>query len=348
MKIQPNVLYDLVTRTKAHIADIRGNDDTAATRETRETPETRDACETHETRETRDACESPGIPNISNIVGNADEWQVFRDRFASEEDCIGFLYEAKWPVGFECPRCGHGAAYVISSRRLPLYQCRSCRHQTSLTAGTIMEDSRTPLRKWLLAIYLFSCTERGINAVKLHSLINVTYKTAWSMLYLIRHAISKTDEIQPLHGLVRGAMGLCSSLRYRSGLNLHPQEKPVIIGASLNEEAQPVHVKIKLISLEYVNDTYLQKSAIRAFTEEHVEAGTENISFHQRFELSRIRPVKELFDQVMLRLTNTFRGLKYGHLQGYLDEACYRFNLKQQDEPVLNHLSRLCMTIARR
>jgi hypothetical protein len=79
MKIQPNVLYDLLTRTKAQIADIRGNDADAATRETRETPET------------RDACESPGIPNISNIVGNADEWQVFRDRFASEEDCIGFF-----------------------------------------------------------------------------------------------------------------------------------------------------------------------------------------------------------------------------------------------------------------
>ncbi|WP_260982263.1 transposase, partial [Paenibacillus sp. 32O-W] len=59
------------------------------------------------------------------------EEKAFRNRFKTEEDCIQFIYQAKWPDGFSCPRCRHRQAYVIRSRRLPLYECRSCRHQTS-------------------------------------------------------------------------------------------------------------------------------------------------------------------------------------------------------------------------
>jgi transposase-like protein len=67
------------------------------------------------------------------------------DRFSTEEACINYLFQVKWPHDFLCPRCETRQAYTIYTRRLPLYECTSCRHQTSLTVGTVMEGSKTEL-----------------------------------------------------------------------------------------------------------------------------------------------------------------------------------------------------------
>jgi transposase-like protein len=272
------------------------------------------------------------------------EWSVFQDRFASEEDCAAFLFKSKWPDGFRCPRCSHEHAYTINTRRLPLYQCRICRHQTSLTADTIMEDSRTPLSKWLTAIFLSSHVSSNINAVQLSKRINVTYKTAWSMLHLIRYTISAADMKRSLSGIVKGGLGLCGKLPFRSTIKLHSQEKPILIGVSMDDLGLPTHVKMKVVLSEHMIDSYLLKSGLRSFTERYLEKGTEKVIFAQRFGWNRIRPIKVIFDQVILHLIRTFRGLSKRHLQSYLDEACYRINLALEGKSVFNHLTCLCMS----
>ncbi|MEW9698384.1 transposase [Paenibacillus sp. SI8] len=86
----------------------------------------------------------------------------FRNQFSTEESCISYISQTKWPNGFVCPRCNQRHAYVTVTRRLPLYECSRCRHQTSLLAGTVMEGIRTDLRKWLLALFFVSRTNKGI------------------------------------------------------------------------------------------------------------------------------------------------------------------------------------------
>ena len=60
----------------------------------------------------------------------------FQSRFASEEDCRRYLMACRWPDGFRCPRCGKREACELATREL--LQCRSCRHQASVTAGTVL------------------------------------------------------------------------------------------------------------------------------------------------------------------------------------------------------------------
>lgn len=115
----------------------------------------------------------------------------------SQEDCEGALFAAKWPDGYRCPRCGHSQHYDVSSRGRKLFECRSCSHQTSLTAGTVLEGSRTPLVKWFQAMFLMQI---GVSAVLLSELIQVTYKTAWLINHKLRHAIGVWDCEQPLEG----------------------------------------------------------------------------------------------------------------------------------------------------
>jgi transposase-like protein len=106
----------------------------------------------------------------------------FQNHFSTDSACIAYIFHTKWPEGFNCPRCKHSHAYVTTIRRLLLYECCQCRHQTSLISGTIMEGSRTELRKWILALFLFSFTNKGTTATELSKFINVTYKTAWANL----------------------------------------------------------------------------------------------------------------------------------------------------------------------
>ncbi|MDG0790828.1 transposase [Cohnella ginsengisoli] len=153
----------------------------------------------------------------------------------AEDDCAEALFAAKWPDGFRCPRCSHAHYYDIASRRRRLFECRSCSHQTSLTAGTALEGTRTPLAKWFKAMYLM---QFGISAVLLAELICVTYKTAWLINHKLRHVIGEQDRARPLEGSLQllGEYYGYEYHRYFSDKLVHGALKPqpIVIGASLD------------------------------------------------------------------------------------------------------------------
>ena len=76
----------------------------------------------------------------------------FQRQFASEEACQTYLAACRWPDGFACPRCGHTRGYRLMEHRR--WQCVACRYQVSLTAGTILHNTKTPLAVWFWAAYL--------------------------------------------------------------------------------------------------------------------------------------------------------------------------------------------------
>lgn len=165
----------------------------------------------------------------------------------SEEDCAGALFAAKWPDGFRCPRCAHPQYYKLSSRGRQ-YECKSCAHQTSLTAGTVLEGTRTPLTKWFQAMFLMQI---GISAKLLAELIQVTYKTAWLINHKLRHAIGEWDRERPLAGdlqLLAEYYGYEYHRYFGSAFvqgGLRPQ--PVVVGVSLDGAADVSHVKMKAV-----------------------------------------------------------------------------------------------------
>ena len=75
----------------------------------------------------------------------------FFSRYGSEAQCAAALKALRWPQGFRCPRCDCAEHYAVGHGGRSLFQCRGCRHQTSLTAGSLMDSSKLPLRRWFLA-----------------------------------------------------------------------------------------------------------------------------------------------------------------------------------------------------
>ena len=264
----------------------------------------------------------------------------FVAQFNSEETCVDYLFYVKWPHGFVCPRCDHKHFYEITRRRLPLFECAHCRHQTSLTVGTVMEGSRTLLRKWFVAIFLISQPSRGISALQLSKEISVTYKTAWLMLHKIRHAISVADASVLLSGFVHVNDASYARPPY-SAVPAHPKEQPLLVGASMNDDQQPVYVKMKLLPLDHPRDTI--KLPTGEFATRHVEPSTSSIEFlTERLMPRKLKRLFPLFTQAKQWINETFHGLGPCHLQAYFNEFCYRMNLQFQSKPIFPNLIRLC------
>ena len=127
---------------------------------------------------TKNRCKSPkyGILKMlqwsqktQEVIGMARAesitFEEFRTRFSTEESCRAELFRLRFPNGFVCPKCGCTEYHPVRGRNA--FQCRACRHQTSVTAGTVMHRTHLPLTVWFWAIYLCATDKRGISAVQL-------------------------------------------------------------------------------------------------------------------------------------------------------------------------------------
>ena len=124
----------------------------------------------------------------------------FQTQFATDDACRNYLARCRWPDGFICPRCGHRKAYLIGSPQL--WQCAGCRHQTSVTAGTILHRTKTALTVWFWAAYLMTTDKRGLSALLLQRQLGLgNYETAWMMLHKFRRAMVNVSR-EPLRGQV--------------------------------------------------------------------------------------------------------------------------------------------------
>ena len=119
-------------------------------------------------------------------------WIEFQDWFATEDSCTAYLEHMRWPKGFCCPSCG--AIDVPTRATRGRLICRSCRHQSSVTAGTIFDKTRTPLRVWFAAAWYITNQKQGVSALGLQRVLGLnSYQTAWTMLHRFRRAMVRPD-----------------------------------------------------------------------------------------------------------------------------------------------------------
>ena len=112
----------------------------------------------------------------------------FRRAFPDEDACRAALHRARWPDGFVCPVCAHDDAAYLAGRAV--WQCRACRRQTSVTAGTALHASKLPLRAWLYAIWRVGRRRGRIGARALMRELGLgSYRTAWALLHKLRLAL---------------------------------------------------------------------------------------------------------------------------------------------------------------
>lgn len=136
------------------------------------------------------------------------------DGTLTEADARVMLEKIRWPDGVHCifPDCGGAEVYRIETAAKTLksgrfvgprhlFKCKACRRQFSVTKGTIFEDSKIPLRTWIMVMYRMCSSKKGVSAHQIHREFGIHYESAWFMCHRIRYAMQDRDT-SPLTGVV--------------------------------------------------------------------------------------------------------------------------------------------------
>jgi transposase-like protein len=122
----------------------------------------------------------------------------FLKQFGTEVQCESELEQARWPQGFVCPCCTHTCHSVFKVGSHKMFQCKACRHQTSLIAGTLFQSAKLPF-----TIYLISQAKTGLSALALKRYLGVSYPTAWLIQHKLMAAMSERETKYTLSGQIQ-------------------------------------------------------------------------------------------------------------------------------------------------
>src|SRR4051794_19733266 len=281
----------------------------------------------------------------------------FERRFPDEAACAEWLLERRWGSGFACPACGHDGYWRLGRKVLTL-QCRACRRETSVTAGTVMHRSHLPLKVWFTAAWLVATHRNGMSARQLWQQLGLgSYKSARLLLRKLRAAMVDPDR-EPLAGLVE-VDG--TSLPFRAGGEpVRPgrerEGKLLIAGAVEIVGEGPGRVRLTVIA-DY------SAATLGAFVAGNVAAGSTVVSdgWSGYATLTDVEHDPRIIGDAPAHLVlpwvhrvsanakrwglGVYHGLRRQHLQAYLDEFVFRFNRRRTPAAAFERLLGLAVAL---
>jgi transposase-like protein len=277
----------------------------------------------------------------------------FQERYRAEEDCQTRLFELRWPAGFVCPRCEHSQYYHLSKRGL--FQCKACGYQSSLTAGTVMHGTRTPLRVWFWAIFLMANDKRGCSALALSKRLQISYWRAWTMSQKIRQAMRERDSHCQLVGIVEIDDSFFGGPRPGEDKRGRGSSKTAVIvevstfGESVGFAKMRVvdqlnaHIVREIVAANIAPGQTVKTDGLPAYN-----VIAENGHTHQKnivkgkMAHTVLKWSHTLVSNAKAFILGTFHGIAKKHLQDYLDEFCYRFNRRRWEGQLFDRLVTAC------
>jgi transposase-like protein len=267
-------------------------------------------------------------------------------RFQDPEKAREYLEAQRWPDGPVCPHCGNCdqdniTALKGKAHRPGLYQCNSCREQFTVTVGSVMEDSKIPLNKWLLAMHFLGASKKGMSAHQLHRMLGITYQSAWFLAHRIREAM--TDQTpSPIGGankVVEADESYVGGKAKNRAYKPEPKKHIVMSLVERGGEVRSFHIKnttaktlretaVKIASRK----SYLATDENPAYTKlgkEFDGHGTVNHSANEYARLGgfvHVNSAENYFSIFKRGVIGTFHHISEQHLHRYLAEFDFRYN----------------------
>lgn len=265
----------------------------------------------------------------------------FETRFCAEGACREYLFQLRWPDGFVCPECGNRKAWSV---RATLWECTACGRQTSVTAGTIFQDTRTPLTTWFRAMWYVTSQKTGASALGLQRVLGLgSYQTAWAWLHKMRRAMVRPGRDR-LSGWVEVDETWFGALEEGIAGRKKGSKALIVIAAEADGEG------IGRIRMRPIQDA--TAGSLHSFVQDSIEpgsivhtdgwqgyAGLEKSGYEREISvlrgrrkdasvvLPRVHRVASLLKRWVL---GTHQGaISHQHLVYYLDEFTFRFNRRK-------------------
>lgn len=266
----------------------------------------------------------------------------FLKRYGSERQCEQALEASRWPQGFVCPRCAGTAHSRFKRGSAAYWQCSSCHRQTSLTSGTVMDNSKLPLRTWLLAMYLLGQSKTNLSALELMRHLGVSYPAAWRMKHKLMQAMAEREADRKLGGIVQLDDAYLGGERNGGKAGRGSENKrPFVIAVETTDDGRPRHAVIDPVPgftkvalshwiaqrLHPGADAYSDGlGAFRALEAEHAHTVIEG-SGRSRCEEENARWVNVVLSNLKRSLDGAYHAFKFAkYAHRYLAETTWRFN----------------------
>ncbi len=277
----------------------------------------------------------------------------FQKLFSTEEDCFNYLFEYRWPQGFVCPKCGCTEYYML--QRHKRFQCKQCRYQASLTAGTVFHKSHQPLRVLFFAVYLIGTSKKGLSAMELRRKLGIkSYKTAWLLMHKIRSAMRSSGTFLLSHmvevdetyvgGYRKGSRG--RGAKNKTLVAIAVETNGITMGRAYLKTIDSVRaddleqfVQGHILPKTKVHTDGLKSYKFLKNDYEHIPTVARQIG-----NIAHLLPkVHIVVANLKMWLRGTYNCLPTSHLQNYLDEFAFRFNRRWKLENIFDKLLLRCL-----
>jgi transposase len=300
---------------------------------------------------------APRNRNISTRSASSKGTYTLADverQFPNDAACLDYLWRQNYSTDgehAECPKCGEVRKFHRVKAR-PSYSCDACGHHIHPTAGTIFHKSSTGLDLWFRAIFHMSSARCGISAKELERQLGVTYKTAWRMANLIRNQLMQQED-EPLDGEVEvdeTLIGGKPRANKRMSMAEHRARKVIVFGAvqrggKLRATVIPntgVHTMGQTVKRFVLPTATLYSDEYAGYT----KVGREYRGHYRIHHKSAVyvsgnvttNRIEGFFGLLKPSITGTHRSVSRKWLQGYLNEFVWRYNRRNEPEPMFKAL----------
>ena len=275
-------------------------------------------------------------------------------RYGTEAQCTEALAAHRWPMGFRCPVCGSAEHGRFERKGRAYWQCRDCRHQTTVMAGTIFAATKLPLTVWFLAMHLLTQAKNNVSALELMRHLGVCYRTAWLVKHKLLQVMVEREADRVLAGRVEiddaYLGGECPGRPGRGSEN----KIPFVIAVETNEQDHPLFIKL--------SPTPFTKTALAAWSEASLNPDsyvvsdglggfrgiTGTVACHHRIivgagraavQHADFRWVNTILGNLKTAIAGTYHAFDFAkYANRYLAEVQYRFNRRFDLSVILRRL----------
>ena len=273
----------------------------------------------------------------------------FFRQFPTDDACLEHLWQVRFGDKVECEKCGKVGKFYRLRKELA-YSCPRCGHHIHPMVGTPFAKSRTPLQKWFYAMYMFTTTRHGVAAKELQRQLGVTYKTAWRMGHEIRKFMAKADGEWPLDGDVEADETYVGGRTTGGKRGRGAPNKTVVFGM-LERDGDVManvvpNVRKKtlqtIIKENVVKDSTVHTDELKSYSglsKAGFEHETVNHGAGQYVDgNSHVNGIEGFWARLKLSIRGTHVHVSRKHLQTYVKEFEYRYNMRKRPELMFDRL----------